>query len=164
MITPSRGLLNWWKDTFCCGANVMISVISSFMITASRTMKSVPSATTSHLVHAPGGRKSRASLALSTRPAQTCARVNLRSPLGFTGTVAVEKIMMESFDGWVTQDYVEWPNDQRVHVFLSSHPSLSDGEDDPAEGAVLDQVPQRISRFGQREGLRHDRCDRAGLQ
>src|SRR5213593_1290711 len=31
---------------------------------------------------------------LSTRPAQTCSRVNLRSPLGFIGTVAVEKIMI----------------------------------------------------------------------
>src|SRR6266403_5222337 len=41
---------------------------------------------------------------------------------------------------------------------------LSDCEDDPAEGAALNQVTQSISRFGQREGLSHDRCDRAGLK
>jgi hypothetical protein len=40
----------------------------------------------------PRGRKSRASLAFSTSPAQACSRVNVRSPLGLTGTVAVEKI------------------------------------------------------------------------
>jgi hypothetical protein len=53
---------------------------------------------------------------------------------------------------------------QLVHIFFSSHQSLSDCEDDPAEGAALNQVTQRISRFGQREGLRHNRFDRAGLQ
>jgi len=41
---------------------------------------------------------------------------------------------------------------------------LSDCEDDPAEGAALNQVTQSISRFGQREGLSHDRFDRAGLK
>jgi hypothetical protein len=51
-----------------------------------------------------------------------------------------------------------------VHVFLFSPQRLSDGEDDPAEGTALNQVPQRLSRVGQREGLSHDRCDRAGLQ
>src|SRR5882672_7850289 len=51
-----------------------------------------------------------------------------------------------------------------VHVFLSSHQSLSYCEDDPAEGAALNQVTQSISRFGQREGLSHDRFDRAGLK
>src|SRR5262245_45156526 len=53
---------------------------------------------------------------------------------------------------------------QLVHIFLSSYHSSSDCEDDPAEGATLNQVPQSLSRFGQREGLRHDRCDRAGLK
>ena len=51
-----------------------------------------------------------------------------------------------------------------LHQFLSSHQSLSDCEDDPAEGAALNQVTQSISRFGQREGLSHDRFDRAGLK
>ena len=51
-----------------------------------------------------------------------------------------------------------------VHVFLSSHQSLSDCEDDPAEGAALNLVTQSISSFGQREGLSHDRFDRAGLK
>src|SRR5882672_6098579 len=41
---------------------------------------------------------------------------------------------------------------------------LSDCEDDPAERAALNQVTQSISRFGQREGLSHDRFDRAGLK
>jgi hypothetical protein len=40
----------------------------------------------------------------------------------------------------------------------------SDCEDDSAEGAALNQVTQSISRFGQREGLSHDRLDRAGLK
>src|SRR5271166_3594369 len=51
-----------------------------------------------------------------------------------------------------------------VHVFLSSHQSLSCCEDDPAKGAALNQVTQSISRFGQREGLSHDRFDRVGLK
>src|SRR6267378_5920653 len=41
---------------------------------------------------------------------------------------------------------------------------LSDCEDDPAERAALNQVTQSISRFGQWEGLSHDRFDRAGLK
>src|SRR6266403_1733886 len=41
---------------------------------------------------------------------------------------------------------------------------LSDCEDDPAERAALNQVTQSISRFGQREGLSHDRFDGAGLE
>jgi hypothetical protein len=45
-----------------------------------------------------------------------------------------------------------------------SHQSLSDCEDDPAEGAALNQVTQSISRFGQRKGLSHDRFDGAGLK
>src|SRR2546426_6360742 len=40
----------------------------------------------------------------------------------------------------------------------------SDCEDDPAEGAAFYQATQSISRFGQREGLSHDRFDRAGLK
>ena len=40
--------------------------------------------------------------------------------------------------------------------------SWSDFEDDSAEGAALNQVTQSSSRFGQREGLGHDRFDRAG--
>ena len=51
-----------------------------------------------------------------------------------------------------------------VFVFLSSYQSLSDCEDNPAEGAALNQVTQSISRFGQREGLSHDRLDRAGFK
>src|SRR6267142_2438565 len=51
-----------------------------------------------------------------------------------------------------------------LFMYSSSYRSLSDSEDDPAEGAALHQVPQRLSRFGQGEGLGHDRCDRAGLQ
>src|SRR5713226_4432241 len=42
--------------------------------------------------------------------------------------------------------------------------ALSDCEDDPAKGAALNQVTHSITRFGQREGLRHDRFDRAGLK
>jgi hypothetical protein len=45
-----------------------------------------------------------------------------------------------------------------------SHQSLSDCEDDPAEGAALNQVTQSISRFGQWEGLSYDRFDGAGLK
>jgi hypothetical protein len=41
---------------------------------------------------------------------------------------------------------------------------VSDCEDNSAEGAVLNQVTQSISRFGQREGLGDDRFDRAGLK
>jgi hypothetical protein len=51
-----------------------------------------------------------------------------------------------------------------VHVFLSSCQNLSDSEDNSAEGAALNQITQSISRFGQREGLSHDRFDRAGLK
>jgi hypothetical protein len=50
------------------------------------------------------------------------------------------------------------------HVFLSSHQSLSDCENDSAERAALNLVTQSISRLGQREGLSHDRFDRAGLK
>src|SRR5260370_23155111 len=51
--------------------------------------------------------------------------------------------------------------------FMYSSPlikDLSDCKDDPAEGAALHQVTQRISRFGQRKGLSHARFDRAGLK
>jgi len=41
---------------------------------------------------------------------------------------------------------------------------MSDCEDDPAEWAALNQITQSISRFGQREGLSHDRFDRAGFR
>jgi hypothetical protein len=40
----------------------------------------------------------------------------------------------------------------------------SDCEDYPTERAALNQVTQSISRFGQREGLSHDRFDRAGFK
>ncbi len=50
------------------------------------------------------------------------------------------------------------------HVFLSSHQSLSDCENDSAKRAALNLVTQSISRLGQREGLSHDRFDRAGLK
>src|SRR6266481_8036532 len=44
-------------------------------------------------------------------------------------------------------------------LFMHSSPliKLSDCEDDPAEGAVLNQITQSFSRFVQREGLSHDR-------
>src|SRR5580704_4532862 len=32
------------------------------------------------------------------------------------------------------------------------------------EGAAFDEITQSLSRFGQREGLSHDRFDRAGLE
>src|SRR6266436_5588097 len=51
-----------------------------------------------------------------------------------------------------------------VHVFFPPPQSVSDCEDDPAEGPALNQVTQCISRFGQREGLRHDRFDRTGFE
>src|ERR1700720_4628668 len=41
---------------------------------------------------------------------------------------------------------------------------MSDCEDDSAEGTALYEVTQRISRFGQREGLGHNRFDRAGFE
>ena len=40
----------------------------------------------------------------------------------------------------------------------------SDCEDNSAEGAALNEVTQSFSRFSQREGLSHDRFDRAGLK
>ncbi len=42
--------------------------------------------------------------------------------------------------------------------------TMSCFEDDPAERAALNQVTQSIGRFGQREGLSHDRFDRAGFK
>src|SRR5882724_3159924 len=42
--------------------------------------------------------------------------------------------------------------------------SLSDREDDSAERAALNLVTQSIGRFSQREGLSHDRFDRARLK
>ena len=50
-----------------------------------------------------------------------------------------------------------------VHIF-PHFITVSDGEDDPAERAALNQVTQSISRFGQREGLGQDRFDRYGLK
>ena len=41
---------------------------------------------------------------------------------------------------------------------------LSDCEDDPAEGAALNEVTQSIRRFSQRERLCHDGLDRPGLK
>src|SRR5690242_13438199 len=46
----------------------------------------------------------------------------------------------------------------------SAYQSWSDFEDNPAEGAALNQVTQCISRLSQREGLGHDRFDRARLK
>jgi hypothetical protein len=51
-----------------------------------------------------------------------------------------------------------------VPVPSPSDPRSSDCEDDPAEGTALNQVAQSFSRFGQREGLSHDRFDRTGLK
>jgi hypothetical protein len=53
---------------------------------------------------------------------------------------------------------------QDFHVFLSSYQSLSDCEDDPAEGAALNKVTHSFRRFCQWEALCHDRLDRAGLK
>src|ERR1700704_6219611 len=50
------------------------------------------------------------------------------------------------------------------HAFLSSHRGLSDREDDPAEGAALNEVTQSICRFSQLEDLCHDGLDRTGLK
>src|SRR5258708_37426346 len=41
---------------------------------------------------------------------------------------------------------------------------MLDFEDDPAEGAAINQVTQSICRFGQWEGLSHDRFDRTGFK
>src|SRR6266853_775822 len=41
---------------------------------------------------------------------------------------------------------------------------MSDCEDHSAEGAALYEVTQSISRLGQREGLGHNRFDRAGFE
>src|SRR5712671_866204 len=50
-------------------------------------------------------------------------------------------------------------------MMWSNLPSwLSDREDDPAKGSAFNQVTQRISRLGQREGLSHNRLDRTGLK
>src|ERR1700691_183653 len=50
-------------------------------------------------------------------------------------------------------------------VFPLLSPSRSSNcEDDPAERPALNQVTQRFSRIGQREGLSHDRFDRAGFK
>src|ERR1700684_3397681 len=46
----------------------------------------------------------------------------------------------------------------------SSLQSLSDCENDSAEGAALNQVTQSIRRFGQRERLCHDGLNRSGLK
>src|SRR6202035_2247424 len=46
----------------------------------------------------------------------------------------------------------------------SSHQRLSDCEDDPAERAALNEITKCISRFGQREGLSHNRFDCAGFK
>src|SRR4029077_12656181 len=49
-------------------------------------------------------------------------------------------------------------------MFLSYHHAVLDFEDDPAEGPAIDQVTQSISRFGQWEGLSHNRFDRTGFK
>src|SRR5439155_22212115 len=53
-----------------------------------------------------------------------------------------------------------------LYFFIGIHPAmrLSDCEDDPAEGATLNQVTQRICRLSQRERLCHDGLDRTGLK
>jgi hypothetical protein len=45
------------------------------------------------------------------------------------------------------------------HVFPCSCEIMSDCDDDPTEGAALNQITQSFSRFGQREGFSHDRSD-----
>jgi hypothetical protein len=41
---------------------------------------------------------------------------------------------------------------------------LSDSEDDPAEGAAINQVTYGIRCFRQREHLGHDGLDRTGME
>ena len=45
-----------------------------------------------------------------------------------------------------------------------SRERLSNCEDDPAEGAALNEVTQSICRLSQRERLCHDGLDRTGLK
>src|SRR5271170_8248363 len=47
---------------------------------------------------------------------------------------------------------------------LSPYPLSSDCKNYPPEGAAFHEITQSLSRFGQRERLRHDRFDRTGLK
>src|SRR5271170_2574908 len=47
---------------------------------------------------------------------------------------------------------------------LSPYQLLSDCKNYPPEGAAFNEITQSLSRFGQRERLRHDRSDRTGLK
>src|SRR3984893_14046594 len=47
---------------------------------------------------------------------------------------------------------------------FSPYQLLSDCKNYPPEGAAFNEITQSLSRFGQRERLRHDRCDRTGLR
>src|SRR6266478_1195343 len=69
--------------------------------------------------------------------------------------------MLVVFIVCVLSVFLGWNGTSKVRV---EHQSLSYCEDDSAEGAALNQVTQRISRFGQREGLSHNRFDRAGFE
>src|SRR5260370_19744476 len=46
---------------------------------------------------------------------------------------------------------------------FSPYQLSSDCKNYPPEGAALNEITQSLSRFGQRERLRHDRFDRTGL-
>src|ERR1700761_8442701 len=47
---------------------------------------------------------------------------------------------------------------------FSPHQLSSNCKNYPPEGAVFNEITQSLSRFGQRECLRHDRFDRTGLK
>jgi hypothetical protein len=57
------------------------------------------------------------------------------------------------------------PTLDAVLTRLATPPSTrSDCKDNSTGGAALNEVTQRIGRFGQREGLSHDRSDRTGFK
>jgi len=47
---------------------------------------------------------------------------------------------------------------------FSPYQLSSDCKNYPPEGAAFNEITQSLSRFGQRERLRHDRFYRAGLE
>src|SRR6202008_3598660 len=49
-------------------------------------------------------------------------------------------------------------------VMFFPHQLSSNCKNYPPKGAVFNEITQSLSRFGQREGLRHDRFDRAGFK
>src|ERR1700687_3539533 len=84
-----------------------------------------------------------------------------REPPVMSATLPASGLSCVVFIGCVLSVFLGWNGPSKVRV---EHDTKSCCEDDPAEGAALNQVTQSISRFGQREGLSHDRFDRAGLK